>query len=241
MPELTLLGISHQLFAEAPEEMRRLAESQPVMLMLPEVLRNRGKKRMDSLLQPEDRMLFAAFCVSSYDGLQYMLDLGVSKDRIVLNHRMYTFSNDALDAFREIGFSHFTAPLELNAQELMHRENCDSTMVLYGYLPLMIMANCSHKNFQGCDQKPVSVSLEDRYHKRFPVRNDCSICMNTVYNSLPYEIFHQKELPKFGFEQFRLDFTIENEEETRRVISRYRDPNQIPKEATKGHYKRGVE
>ena len=114
-------------------------------------------------------------------------------------------------------------------------------------IPLMVMANCTHKNFEGCDKKLRKLSLEDRYQKRFPVRNDCSICMNTIYNTIPYEVISRPEVKDLGFGSLRLDFTIEEGKEIHRVMEAYEQAMiegravTFPVDATRGHFKRGVE
>ena len=146
-----------------------------------------------------------------------------------------------------MGYAHFTAPYELNFQELKHRENFDSSFIVYAYIPLMVMANCTHKNFEGCDKKERALSLEDRYKKRFAIRNDCTICMNTIYNSIPYEVISRPEIKELGFASFRMDFTIEKPRDMENVLAMYEhaviygQSVSFPGEATRGHFKRGVE
>lgn len=239
--------VRHQLFLTNPDRVRSFAKHQDCILMLPEVFRLKAEKSFERVFEESDKDLFAMFQASSYDGLRYLEEKGISKDRVVLDHRIYSFSNYSLDAFRQQGYSHFTAPYELNYQELKHRENWDSAMIVYGYIPLMIMANCTHKNFEGCDKRERKLSLEDRYHKRFAVRNDCSICMNTVYNTLPYEVISRREVQDLGFGSYRIDFTIESSKEMREVLSLYEksfifnEKVSFSFETTRGHFKRGVE
>ena len=57
-------------------------------------------------------------------------------------------------------------------------------------------------------------------------------------------LFEEREkLQKAGSRAFRLDFTIENPKETKRILEAW-EKGEIPKERekfTRGHYKRGVE
>ncbi len=241
------VGIRHNLYLEKPEMIRAFSKNHPSILMLPDVFRKKAEDRFNMVFEPEDLERFSMFMAASYDGLYYLLSKGVAKDKIQLDHRIYTFSNDALDAFRKQGYQHFTAPYELNQQELRYRENWDSTFIVYSYIPLMVMANCTHKNFEGCDKKLRKLSLEDRYQKRFPVRNDCSICMNTIYNTIPYEVISRPEVKDLGFGSLRLDFTIEEGKEIHRVMKAYEQAMiegravTFPVDATRGHFKRGVE
>lgn len=99
--------------------------------------------------------------------------------------------------FREFHPVRMTAPYELNRGELKKRDNADSEMVLYGYLPLMTSAQCVHANTGKCHTTPVVTYLKDRYGKFFPVKNNCMECYNTIYNTTPLMLFgYGKELQK---------------------------------------------
>ena len=75
------------------------------------------------------------------------------------------------------GFAGYTASMELNRKELAHMENKQAELMLYGYAPLMISAQCVYKNYASCirEQKKESgkqsqrLYLNDRYQKQFEV------------------------------------------------------------------------
>ena len=48
------------------------------------------------------------------------------------------------------GFAGYTASMELNRKELAHMENKQAELMLYGYAPLMISAQCVYKNYASC-------------------------------------------------------------------------------------------
>ena len=51
------------------------------------------------------------------------------------------------------------------------------------------------------------------------VKNNCMECYNTIYNTTPLMLFgYGKELQKADFSNFRLNFTVESEEEVRRSL-----------------------
>ena len=170
---------------------------------------------------------------------------------VILDQGLYTYNNRALAVFREFQPIRMTAPYELNRSELKRRENIDSEIVLYGYLPLMTSAQCVHANIGKCDKTPVVTYLKDRYGKFFPVKNNCMECYNTIYNTTPLMIFgYGKELRKADFSKFRLNFTVESEDEVRKILEIYKTvfceerkvlADVYQGEYTNGHYKRGVE
>ena len=170
---------------------------------------------------------------------------------MILDQGLYTYNHRAQEILREFCPIRMTAPYELNRGELKKRDNADSEVVLYGYLPLMTSAQCVHANTGKCDTTSVVTYLKDRYGKFFPVKNNCTECYNTIYNTTPLMLFgYGKELQKADFSSFRLNFTVESEEEVRQILAIYETvfyegrktlADMYQGEYTNGHYKRGVE
>lgn len=170
---------------------------------------------------------------------------------MILDQGLYTYNHRAQEILREFCPIRMTVPYELNRGELKKRDNTDSEVVLYGYLPLMTSAQCVHANTGKCDTTSVVTYLKDRYGKIFPVKNNCMECYNTIYNTTPLMLFgYGKELQKADFSNFRLNFTVESEEEVRQILAIYETvfyegrknlADVYQGEYTNGHYKRGVE
>lgn len=99
---------------------------------------------------------------------------------MILDQGLYTYNHRAQEILREFCPIRMTAPYELNRGELKKRDNTDSEVVLYGYLPLMTSAQCVHANTGKCDTTSVVTYLKDRYGKFFPVKNNCMECYNTI-------------------------------------------------------------
>ena len=91
-------------------------------------------------------------------------------EKCVLDHSMYTWNDEAADFWKDQKVLRNTVPLELNEGEIRHRDNRDSEMLIYGYLSLMISAQCVHKNLYGCNHKEEGVTLKDRYDKEFTAK-----------------------------------------------------------------------
>ena len=170
---------------------------------------------------------------------------------MILDQGLYTYNHRAQEILREFCPIRMTAPYELNRGELKKRDNTDSEVVLYGYLPLMTSAQCVHANTGKCDTTSVVTYLKDRYGEFFPVKNNCMECYNTIYNTTPLMLFgYGKEMQKADFSNFRLNFTVESEEEVRQILAIYETvfyeggknlADVYQGEYTNGHYKRGVE
>ncbi len=188
------------------------------------------------------------FYALSYDGLALLESLGVSKEMVYFGDRLYAYSNRAVYAFFRLGYKHTFVPLELNEKELIHRYNENSEVLLYGYVPLMYTANCISKITFGCKKNKNEVLyLKDRKNAFFPVMNQCKICTNVIYNSLPMITFDRHELLEgLNPKSVRVDFTIEDKAKVKEVLDLFEkiylhhESDEIMISHTKGHLKRGV-
>ena len=93
--------------------------------------------------------------VRSLDEIAFVKEWGNGNWQMVSDSNLYTYSNEAAEYFYRLGMIQDTIPVELNRKEILRRENSRSEMIIYGRLPLMITAQCSHKNTLGC-MHPVS-------------------------------------------------------------------------------------
>ena len=189
----------------------------------------------------------SGFLVRNLDTYQKMKEMGV-EELSVLDYNLYSMNDYAIAEYERLGCKRLTAPYELNAKELYKRQNKKSEVVVYGYIPLMISAQCVNKNFDRCNKKGEELYLTDRYQKKFLVKCICHSCYNIIYNSVPLTIWQEKEsLCKMGFEDFRLSFTVENRKKTKQVLDSFYSgfikmaEKEIVWDYTKGHFKRGIE
>lgn len=193
------------------------------------------------------------FVVKSYDALAFVREK-LPDAEVIADHNLYTWNSCAKAQLQNAGITCDTVPLELNRKELQGRDNTYSEMLLYGNLPLMVSAQCVHANAgadRGCDKMRTVTYLKDRYGKYFPVKNNCTECYNTIYNTAPLILFpYRKELEKMGICAYRISFTTEQEPQVKQILHLYEKvflngENSLQElytgEYTGGHYKRGVE
>ncbi|MBP7058866.1 MAG: U32 family peptidase [Lachnospiraceae bacterium] len=218
------------------------------ILKFPQVLRDRAcfyLEKNKGIIKD-----FDMYVASSYDTLGFLDKIRIPRNIVILEHRLYTYNDNSVDAFRSLGYKINMTPFELNKAELGHRDNTGSVISVYGRTELMIKADCTRKNIKGCDKCQSILKLKDRKGKFFSVRNDCTVCMNTIYNSIPLNLIDKVEdIKKMGFSGVRLDFTIESGKETLEIMNIFKSVknNKFTYESgfsndfTKGHYNRGVE
>lgn len=182
----------------------------------------------------------------SLDGLAYLLNHQIPKERILLSSRIYSWSNQTVESFQKMGFHWMEMPVELTAKEMAHRDNRDTILPVYGRQVLMIKADCTHKNLKGCDHRPEILYLKDRKKKEFPVYNRCSVCTNYIYNSLPTSLLADSEncrrlMPK----AYEISLSLEDDREIReigRALSAFLEgkASELSFPTTRGHFRNGV-
>ena len=208
------------------------------------------------------------FLVRNLEAFAQLFEEGLA-GYCVLDHSMYTWNNEAIDFWEKQGILRNTAPLELNAKELAHRNNENSELLIYGYLPMMLSAQCIRKNCGRCSlgfgsfgeaetKRQKNVWIRDRYQAEFPVQTVCDPwkiqntadgknCYNIIFNSLPFGLQGEgKAVNKLGMRSLRAAFTLENGEECRKILEELLQVflhKGTPEEHafTKGHFKRGAE
>lgn len=211
-------------------------------LALPVIFRRSTRDYFETISDQLKKIDFEGFIVRNYEEFFWVKTRFAGK-KIVTDHNMYTYNDMAKSMFFDNGADADTMPLELNQKEINRCNNKGSQMIIYGYYPLMVSAQCVHKNSYKCDRTPQITYLKDRYNKIFPVWNNCSECYNIIYNSCPTVLFNNiQKIKNAGIDALRLDFTFEKPEEIDTVMAAFESNSADGiKEYTNGHFKRGVE
>lgn len=223
-------------------------------LALPYILRERDDdymRRLTKLLE-QDKTI-QGFLIRNYEEAAYVLHFG-KKYKMIPDAGLYVFNRNSIDFWFRYG-DEYTLPYELNSKEIRnlvgyaHSVGADSTLIVYGRIPMMISANCIRKTAGRCivcdneadDLKAAHhpMRLKDRYGSFFPVETNCIHCYNIIYNSVPYSLHLQrKEIIRIGADIWRYDFTVESGEDCALILENDKFPYE---EYTTGHIKRGVE
>lgn len=233
-----------QQYRQIADTMEKHSEKE-YYLALPYVLRARDKAYLHRLTDMPDTV--KGFLVRNLEEAAYVMSLGKTY-RIVPDAGLYVFNTQSV-LFWTRYCSEYTLPYELNAKEAGRLVCCaaeigmDTTMIVYGRIPMMVTANCIRKTSGrckgNCKTEQNRVFLEDRYKNSFPVAVNCIHCYNIIYNSVPYSLHMQtKETNKVRASVGRYDFTVETAGECRSILA----GGMFPYESyTTGHLKRGVE
>lgn len=225
------------------------ASGKKAFYVFPFIFRQQTSLFYEKIMPELKKLPLDGIMVRSLDEIAFIKEWGNENWQMVSDSNLYTYSNEAAEYFYRLGMIQDTIPVELNRKEILRRGNSRSEIIIYGRLPLMITAQCIHKNTLGCMHQPDVLTLKDRYSVHFPVKNFCSECYNVIYNSLPVCLFKEDvTVKKIAPAAVRLSFTTETEEETEQILTIYGDIyknggilGQMPMECTNGHFKRGVE
>ncbi len=218
-----------------------------VFAAMPYIFRETGQAYQTDIRRIFEALPFSGVLIRNMEEYSFLTGLGFDK-KIILDHNLYVFNRYGKAFWKRIGISDVTAPFELNAQELAELGIEGAELAVYGYLPVMITAQCVKKTEGKCTGCTEVTMLTDRLGNQFPVKNVCRECFNVIYNTSPlYLGMHQEEIRRLRPSVLRLQFSIETEEEAagmlRRIMRAFSGETEkaVPEFSyTQGHFKRGV-
>lgn len=253
------------LFAKEEERLMEKAakrqeadEGFELFLQLPALLRSYSEPYLAALAQKVRRYdgIIRGFLAGSVTGMCWAREEFPEK-KLSLQHNVYVFNRETLSCWENcFSIDTYTAPLELNRQELLTLPAQKQEMVVYGRTPMMISAGCVKRSAGSCrvdhTQKQLAEGipsagfaerLKDRYNAEFPVWVNCRHCMNTIYNSVPLSLHqYMEQIRGRGLRAVRLDFTDESGKKAAYLARFFAgEDGNAPDCYTTGHYKKGVQ
>ncbi len=245
-------GIYLDCTAVSPQEYAhwrgRAGEAQKqCFLVLPYIFRERGVRFLERHLDAIRSARFDGYLIRSLEELFFLREHRL-EGPIAADHNLYCWNREAIAFLREAGCARTTVPIELTGREWQERGIKGEEVIVYGRLPMMICAQCLKQSFAGCDQTPDWLVLKDRLGNRMPVKNNCSFCYNTIYNSKPLALLEEAG-QLLGQEPgaARFVFTTETKDETAKRLAvlteAFQTPSAKPRSEqlgafTRGHYRR---
>lgn len=223
-------------------------------LMLPQIFRDHAIRYFSANEERVKGAGFDGFIIKALEEVQWMREAGVDLP-FHMDASVHGWNTGSVGALVQIGAQSLTLSQELNVREMdpVLSACCalgiPTELIVYGYAPAMVSAQCITKTVKGCSHKPGILMMKDRTGAFLPVKNHCTFCYNTIYNPLPTSLLGQEELvKKLGVKLVRMAFTWENERQTEALLETfsrgflYGEEVKPPyKDFTRGHFKRGVE
>lgn len=220
-----------------------------VVYAMPYVLRSKDLNKMEQYLQRLWEKQVQNMLVRNVESLALVERMKkIHPYTVMTDASLYCWNVQAKSAFKAYA-QRVTLPFELNAKELRALRDEDTEQILYGYIPLMITANCIYKTNMSCQissgKQMHKALLKDRYGKIFTALTNCKYCYNIIYNSVPLSLHKKYNKNRIG--HFRLQFSIEQAAEMSSILDYYENwmhdkAAEFPiKEYTTAHENRQVE
>lgn len=220
-----------------------------VYLKFQSVIRNNFlEKNADTIISLFDKL--DGVLSDSHEVIRFILDHNFTKP-VIGDIHIYSLNNNAFNTYRDLGFSKLTVPVELNKKEIIKMGIQGQELLAYGYIPMMISAQCVNNTLNGCNKRHTEIALKDRRGAEFIACNNCSDCSNTIYNNVPVLLQGEEDfIGKIMPSSIRLSFTIENNDEITEICNYFTsgsylrnllyDNSSSKIKFTKGHLNRGV-
>ena len=165
---------------------------------------------------------------------------------IVFDYNVYVW-NDETKLYYDSFDITSTVPVELNEAELIERGVTNEEFIAYGFIPMMISANCAFKTLDRCEKKNDRYALSDKINNEFVVRCNCTHCYNVMYNCNATSLFKYKDdIEKLNPKSIRISLTNESAKLSSQVLDLAERAfvagelvEDLPN-TTRGHFKRGV-
>ena len=164
----------------------------------------------------------------------------------VFDYNVYVWNDETKDYFKDFNVTS-TVPVELNEAELIDRGVNGEEFIAYGFIPMMISANCAFKTLNRCEKNNDRYALSDKINNEFVVRCNCRHCYNVMYNCNATSLFKFKDdIKKLNPKSIRISLTNESAKLSSQVLDLTERAfvagelvEDLPN-TTRGHFKRGV-
>lgn len=194
--------------------------------------RERLSRGTDLYHMPE----LAGFVIRNLESLVFLTqEAGIAPQRIITDANLYIFNREAVRYWQEQGVAGNTLPLELTGKELgglLPLPGAEA--VLYGYIPLMVSAQCVRHNRESCGkgkQEGGCLTIRDGRNRTFSVFNACKYCYNIIYHGEPLSLAEEEQfLYQQGVRRFRYDLTWETPQQAAQIVE-----GKLP-DGQKGHF-----
>lgn len=207
------------------------------LLTLPDILREKNVKSTRKLLSVAGR--YDGIVIKNVDQVGFLLDEKYT-GAIIFDSFLYAYNDPALSFYEEI----FDNIYFISSAELTHNETARLSKAtiekLYGYQPVMITAQCfagNYKNQCGCNK--LKFSFKDENNNKYYGINYCSECYSVIYNGVPTNNIDKIALTNGN--GYLIDFTIEDEGQTVKVMEQVTGVAVNTGEFTRGHYFKGID
>ncbi len=242
-----ILSMSDEIFidflsaVENIEIFKKFMEKKPLGIRLPRIIkddmREEFKKEFEKLLS---------------FGIKKIMISNISHFNLVRNRDLEIYTDfsfnitnsEAVGFLGENNVDYAVLSYEMSFARIRDlKKSIPCGIIAYSKLPLMIFENCIIKNNFGCkkgDCQKGRIVLEDTKRNKFLLLREYG-CKNSLRNERPLYLSDKEDYKNLGLKFVLLDFSSENSEEIKEIISSYKNgTSYVPKDFTRGLYYRKV-
>lgn len=233
-----------------------------VFAVLPRIARNQEMLLIKERIKALEDSSLDGFIIGNLGEAELIKEF---KKPFIIDFSLNVFNKATIAYWTRAGAKGVTISPELNLKEMRELNqwiDIEKEVIVYGYLPVMISEYCpvgAFKEGKYSCRDNILYGLLDRKGMIFPVLTYCRNCRSEILNSMPlFLLEHMEQIIASDFSVFRMNLTIEEEEEGLEVVKAYlsklnhpelplkeeekRLINKLQKKGfTKGHFYRGVE
>lgn len=217
-----------------------------IMVALPRIFRDGAETDILNILKLD----IAGILIRNIDELEYIRQKSYNKE-IVLDYSCYAYNNETIKYYQSNNLNVWiTLPVELSDTELKDLSVDQAEMIVYGYQPVMVSAQCALKNHNQCNKSEQQGKLEDRRNNSFLIQSVCRYCYSIMYNNVPLSLVnYAKDVMRCKAKRIRLSFVNERSSDIHTIINTFEkqyiagdcEAMCLEGHYTKGHFKRGIE
>ncbi|MBR5422225.1 MAG: U32 family peptidase [Lachnospiraceae bacterium] len=239
------------LFTARPEEIAAETEKagKKLYLRLPVIVRQERYAAIRHKLKKALAYPVAGVYCGGIDALALAGEF-LPEERLIGDQGLYVFNS--LTEGGLSGLDGLTVSAEFSGKDVTSLpDHARTEWIIYGRTPLMYSANCIYRTKEGCRPDRGLTCITDELGHAFPLRPVHEYCYNILYNCVPLSLHGEclRHWKEGGFRAFRLEFTTEDAEETKSILSAFEailqgkntDFPLSGAQSTRGHYKKGAE
>lgn len=239
------------------EEMSKMAEAaynskKRIFCALPYIFRSKAKEEFENNLSFYKSKYISGFVLRNLEEYFYIRSFDDSffhKD-FIFDSGIYCYNKRTRSYLETLNpvLIHYSG--ELSGAELENLEIENGELDIYGYIPVMLTANCIKKTMNQCNKHSGKEEyyLKDHADNLLRVVNVCRFCYNVIYYPQPLSLLGDVfAVRKLNPASLRLNFTFESKKEMQKILNiftcnnecnsgRYKDIELF----TRGHFRKGV-
>lgn len=188
-------------------------------LVLPSVMRKEEEILCKKAIEKWNGLQIQGFVIRTYGQWYLLKDIQTEK---IIDTTLQVWNQEAITYWQKEGATRITVAAEVEKQEMLQLKG-PLEKIVYGYIPVMVSAQCVLGNNKQCKKytKKQSFFLQDRKDVKWPIVTNCNSCTMKVLTPLPIGTSRQEEIEKLPIITKRLVFTIETKEQVQTIINGY--------------------